>query len=378
MARQQLPPQIRKIEVKDRRAGKDVVRYQVTVDVGGSGKRQQRRKRFQTEKAARTFLAETQAAVSAGNYVQTSKVTVDGACADWLASKHGLKPSTRRSYEQKLQAPRDVLGKVEIQLLTKRHVDDLVDALAGGEVEGRGKWSPRSINFMLGLLSAVLSDQQKQGKLVRNVAALVERPAADPKKFRTLTDDEMFKILDLGSRDAHLWALALYGMRRGEIAGLKWEHVDLKSGRVTIENNRVAVGKQAIEGTPKSKASRRTLPMPTDVVKVLRAAQKQQKRERLALGESYGAGEYVASDEGGEPLTPATISFRWGRMLRGLGIEHVRLHDARHSCATLMHLRGVPIAVIAAWLGHSSAAFTMATYAHSQDDALKAAGTSFR
>ena len=66
-----------------------------------------------------------------------------------------------------------------------------------------------------------------------------------------------------------------------------------------------------------------------------------------------------------------------GRMLNELGIERVRLHDARHSCGTLMHLRGVPIAVIAAWLGDASAAFTMAVYAHSQGDALKAAASSF-
>jgi integrase len=64
-------------------------------------------------------------------------------------------------------------------------------------------------------------------------------------------------------------------------------------------------------------------------------------------------------------------------MLDELGIKRVRLHDARHSCATLMHLRGVPIAVIAAWLGHASAAFTLSVYAHSQDDALKAAAGSF-
>jgi integrase len=63
-------------------------------------------------------------------------------------------------------------------------------------------------------------------------------------------------------------------------------------------------------------------------------------------------------------------------MLDGLSIERVRLHDARHSCATLMHLRQVPIAVIAAWLGHASAAFTLSVYAH-QDDALKDAATSF-
>ena len=62
-------------------------------------------------------------------------------------------------------------------------------------------------------------------------------------------------------------------------------------------------------------------------------------------------------------------------MLDGLKIKRVRLHDARHTCGTLMHLRGVPIAVIAAWLGHASAAFTMAVYTHSQNDALKDAGT---
>jgi integrase len=65
-------------------------------------------------------------------------------------------------------------------------------------------------------------------------------------------------------------------------------------------------------------------------------------------------------------------------MLDELGIERVRLHDARRSCATLMHLRGAPIAVIAAWLGHASAAFTLSVYAHSQDDALKGRREHFR
>jgi len=62
-------------------------------------------------------------------------------------------------------------------------------------------------------------------------------------------------------------------------------------------------------------------------------------------------------------------------MLDSLKIERVRLHDARHSCATLMHLRGVPIAMIAAWLGHANAAFTLSTHAHSQDEALQAAAS---
>ena len=192
--------------------------------------------------------------------------------------------------------------------------------------------------------------------------------------MRTLSEKDMFRILDHECRDRHLWTLALYGLRRGEIAGLRWSNVDLKAKTVSVNENRVAVGKEIMTGTPKSKASTRRLPMPDEVVEVLQAARKRQLEERLAFGSGYGSGKYVAGDETGQPYHPNLLTFRWGRMLDGLGMERVRLHDARHSCATLMHLRQVPIA---AWLGHASAAFTLSVYAHSQDDALKAAASSF-
>lgn len=380
MGRRQLPPQIKKIGVRNRNTGKSMVRYQVTVDAGKdpkSGRRRQVRRRFATEREAREELASIQGGVVAGTYVAPSKLTVDEACEAWLASKHSLKPSTLQGHRVSLQALRDELGGVEVQQLTKHHIDELVGRLRRGEVEGRKAWSARSCNYMLYLATAVLDDQVAQGNMVRNVARLVDRVAGDAEKFRTLTYEEMGRILDHDCRDRHLWTLALYGLRRGEIAGLRWENVDLNAQAVTIHENRVAVGGEILTGTPKSKASQRTLPMPDDLVAVLRAAKKQQTEERLAFGSEYGSGEYVASDETGNPYHPNTLTFRWGRLLDELGIERVRLHDARHSCATLMHLRGVPVAVIAAWLGHASAAFTMATYAHSQDDALRAAASSF-
>lgn len=379
--RQQLPPQIRKIEVKDRSTRKIVVRYQVTVDAGinrETGKRRQIRRRFATEKAARDELSKVQGGVTAGTYVHASKLTLEQACAGWLASKHSLKPSTLRGHRVSLQPLRDELGAVEVQKLSKADLDGLVGRLRRGEVEGRKKWSARSCNYMLYLTTAVLDDQLAQGNVVRNVARLIDRVAGDAEKFRTLTDKEMFRILDHDCRDRHLWALALYGLRRGEIAGLRWVNVDLKAKTVSIVENRVCLGKEIVTGTPKSKASNRTLPLPDDVVDVLKAARKRQTEERLAFGEGYGSGEYVASDEMGQPYHPNLLTFRWGKLLDDLGIERVRLHDARHSCATLMHLRNVPIAVIAAWLGHASAAFTLSVYAHSQDDALKAAASSFR
>ena len=378
--RQQPPPQIKKIEVKDRSTGKSVVRYQVTVDAGHdpeSGRRRQIRRRFTTEAKARAELAALQAVVAAGTYVHASRLAVRQACDSWLLSKHGLKPSTVAGHRVSLGPIRSELGNIEVQKLTKAHLAELVRRLRRGEVTGRKRWSARSVNYMLYLCAAVLDDQVAQGNAVRNVAKLVDRIAGEAGEMRTLNERDMFRILDHECRDRHLWTLALYGLRRGEIAGLRFANVDLKTKTVRVVENRVAVGRQILSGTPKSKASARTLPMPDEVVDVLRAARKRQSEERLAFGSEYGSGEYVASDESGEPYHPNLLTFRWGRMLDGLGIERVRLHDARHSCATLMHLRQVPIAVIGAWLGHASAAFTMSVYAHSQVDALAAAGSSF-
>lgn len=376
MARRQLPPQIKKIEIPDRRGGAPHTRYVVTCDVNQPHEaRAQVQKRFRTEREARDFLDETRGAVAAGTYVRGSRRTVEQAVADWLASKHRIKPSTAAGYRTTLQVVRDELGPIAVQRLTKRNIDDLVTALRAGEVEGRKAYAPRTVNQMLGLLDQVLANEQNQGHVVRNVAALVDRIPADPKRYRTLAEAEALRIMEHPSRDRHLWMLALYGLRRSEIAGLRWERVDLDAGTVAIVETVTYAGEATyVAGTPKSRTSTRTLPLPADAIAVLRATRTAQQRERLRCGPEYAGGFWVASDEAGRPYDPDTVARRWGQMLRELTIPHVRLHDARHSCATLMHLRGVPIAVIAAWLGHASAAFTMATYAHAQDDALKAAG----
>ncbi len=265
----------------------------------------------------------------------------------------------------------DNLGHIKIQELSKADLDGLVGRLRRGEVAGRKKWTPRSCNYLLHLTTAVLDDQVAQGNVVRNVAKLVDRVAGDPQKFRTLSADEMFRILDHDCRDRHVWALALYGLRRGEIAGLRWANVDLKGKTVSIVENRVAVGKEIVAGKPKSKASTRTLPLPDEVVDVLRAACKRQPEERLAFGEGYGSVSTSPATRW-PAVSPEPAHVPVGPDARRSEDRTCAAHDARHSCATLMHLRNVPIAVIAAWLGHASAAFTMSVYAHSQDDALKA------
>ena len=179
------------------------------------------------------------------------------------------------------------------------------------------------------------------------------------REMQTLTADEIQQVLAIGDRNRHLWYLAFSGLRRGEIAGLRWSDISFTDHTLTVCRNRVEVGKQIVENEPKTQSSRRVLPL-DDVL----------TRELHRAFEASSSARYVASDEGGEPYTPGALTHMWRDVVREAGVTAVRLHDARHSCATAMHLRGVPIATIARWLGHSDSSFTMRTYAHSQDHAL--------
>jgi len=140
--RRQLPPQIRRVELARRAGSKPVVRHQLTVDTGiVDGKRKQLRRRYRTEKEARAALAEIQGQVNAGSYVQLSTLTVEQACADWLRSRHRIRPATAAGYEYVLQPVRSALGEVAVQDLTRRHIDDLTVKLRAGSLERPGGWA---------------------------------------------------------------------------------------------------------------------------------------------------------------------------------------------------------------------------------------------
>ena len=135
-----------------------------------------------------------------------------------------------------------------------------------------------------------------------------------------------------------------------------------------------------MEVGPKTERGGRTLPLDDAMMSALRSLRTQQSRERLAAGTAYSSGcpdcggEHLVVNELGHTYRPEWFSDEFRRLAKDAGLPVIRLHDARHTCGTLMHLRGVPTAVISKWLGHATASFTMATYVHSQDDALAAAG----
>ena len=373
--RQQLPPQIKKLEVVDRKTGKTVVRYQLTLDSGVNpltGKRQQVRRRYATEKQARDALSEIGQQAASDMFVPRKAVTVDELCADWLASLHNARATTLNAYRYAVAPLRERHGTTPVQGLTRPQLDKLlIDLRDGGTMTAKGHarraWSPRSLNKAVDAgARAGLRDRTPRARPQRRRRN--EESSAHPSRDEHLhprRDPPRAARRRQRPQRASVVPRAVSGLRRAEIAGLKWSDIDLGAGR---SPSRATGCRRAraivVEGDPKTLSSRRTLPLDDGLVAVLKRASARYAQERLALGAAHADSGYVAVNEAGQPYTPDTLTRKWHKLAKAAGVRPIRLHDARHSCGTALHLRGVPLAVIAKWLGHADAAITARIYAH--------------
>ncbi|MFD4183562.1 tyrosine-type recombinase/integrase [Rhodococcus sp. NPDC058514] len=187
--------------------------------------------------------------------------------------------------------------------------------------------------------SAALEDAVEQGLLTRNVARLVERPKVTAAEMQTWTREQVaaFRRHVRGDRLYACWLLSLCGLRRSEVLGMAWESIDLDAGTVAVVQGRVAVNSsETAIGDPKSARSRRVLPIPPDVAAALRAFKVAQASERLALGSGYPDTGLVAVHEDGLPIRHEWYGDEFKRQAKAAGVPVIRLHDARHTAASIM------------------------------------------
>jgi len=224
---------------------------------------------------------------------------------------------------------------------------------------------------------------EQAGKLVRNVARLVKPPEHTPRERDTWTKAEVRKFLAKASSDRLYvaWRLSLYGLRRGEVLGLRWSDIDLRARTLTVNQARVLVEYRVRIEEPKSRNGKRTLPLDSALVAALTALRKRQVEESTIAGTAYASGvagldwyqggEYVITDQAGAPIHPEWYSDEFGRLLRRAGLRKITLHDSRHTTLTLMEHAGVPISIISKWAGHYDPAFTQKTYVHASEEDLQ-------
>ena len=358
-------------------------RVEMVLDIGidpATGRRQQIRRRFKTVDEAIDAYTKVKSDTRDGTYVRRSAMTVGEMLDLWLAGRHSLRETTAAGYRTALKPVIAAFSEMPVQNLTKQHVLGLIVFLRDGSfrrADGRKckKWSGRTINLMLFVLRSALDDAWKQGFVSRNIVRLIDRFPQKKSEMKTFTKEQMRKVIHHArhSRLEVAWRLAFYGFRRGEIAGLRWSDIDYSNLSISVLRPRLSVDGGVVESDPKTEKGKRTLPLTSELLEALQRCQAQQIKDREAALEAYGDSGYVITNELGRPLHPETLSSKWEQLLIAAGVPKIRLHDARHTCATLMHLEGVSIATIAAWLGHADPAFTLRTYVHSQSDALSEA-----
>ncbi len=247
--------------------------------------------------------------------------------------------------------------------------------LLAGDVEHR-KLSARSVAYVHVILHRVFRDAMKWNLLMRNPAAAADPPRARPNesgKPQTWTAAELGEFLR-GEEDDRLqacwWLLGSTGMRRGEALGLRWSDIDLDAGTLSI--NRTLVTTDARRAgdpgmawsTPKTAKGRRNVALDAVTVAVVRSHRARQAQEKLAIGSGYSDEALVFALIDGGPIHPKTLSYYFDRRVKRLGLARIRLHDLRHSHATLALQAGIHPKVVQERLGHANIGITLDTYSH--------------
>ncbi|MEU4124275.1 site-specific integrase [Streptomyces virginiae] len=255
------------------------------------------------------------------------------------------------------------LGSKRLETLGVPDVRRMVAAVTAQASAATAKESHR-------VLRSALTAANREELISRNVVMLVPAPRVVQRELKPWDLDETLTFLEASRRDplyaAFVLAVAL-GLRRGEILGLRWSDIDLDRRTLTVRNQIQRVQKELYADTTKNRRSR-VIPLPRMCVAPLRwQRMRQVALQAAAKDKEWEESDYVFTTRTGRPIEPRNISRSFERIGEGAGLPRIRLHDARHGCATLLFAAGVAPRVVMEILGHSQIAVTMNIYTHVAD-----------
>ena len=368
MARRSATPgHIRKREGK--RGTRDEYFFDAGVDPVTGKRRQITKGGFTTRREAQQALTEALRSVQQGAFVARTKLTRgDYLEGEWLpAIRATVRPTTWEHYAGNVRAhivPR--LGAVSLADLSPAQLNAFyAELLASGRRQRAGGLSPKTVRHVHTLLRKALQDAVRWGRVVRNVADQADPPRPPATEMKVWTPDQLRSFLSSVREERlyPLWRLmAMTGMRRGEVLGLRWRDLDLEAARLSVVSTRVA--RQAGAAEPKTRKGRRSIALDAGTVAALREHRRRQVEERLVIGPGFNDENLVFIWADGRPYRPEWLSREFERVSRLSGLPRIRLHDVRHSYATAALAAGIPAKVVSERLGHAQVSITLDTYSH--------------
>jgi site-specific recombinase XerD len=345
---------------------------------GGALKETEERRRaikagFATQKECEAAMNKLLVAVEEQSYTPPTKASVrEYLTKEWLpAVKATIRPTTFRSYEQHVMchiAPH--IGSVKLQKITGSQINALYAKLAEeGKADGKTGLSPRTIHHVHTCLHKACKDAVRWGRLPRNPVEAADPPSTKGAGIEMKTwNAKQLKAFLAAAKDDRLspvcHLLAMTGMRRGEACGLRWDDVDLEASRLSVRRALIPHGNGVIVSEPKTIKGRRSIALDPGTIEVLKAQAQQQLVDQAEKAEAWRDSGYVFTKESGEPVHPQMVSRGFAQAIAAAKLPQIRLHDLRHTHATLALQAGIHPKVVSERLGHATIAITLDTYSH--------------
>jgi len=339
------------------------LRWYVTGDNG-------KRKRVSTtvkgsKTGANKKLRELLSAVDDGSHVDKSKETVKDFSTRWMATYVATNCTLRTAIGYRENIERYVLksiGRTAVQNLSGSQIQAIY-----AELLERGL-SHTTVLHVHRVLKEMLAHAVKWGVIAKNPADGATPPKREKKQMDMWDLPDIKRFLDesQGTRYGHIFEFAIStGMRRSEICGLKWNAVDLVSGRLEVVATLQQIrGHGLVTGAPKTERSRRNIALAPATVELLHGVHGAQILAKAAAGPVWKEEGYVFTQADGSPVLPGTLTENFRSLVRELEMPPLNLHGLRHAFATLALMTGIPAKVVSEHLGHSSVTITLDTYSH--------------
>ncbi|MBR4657587.1 MAG: site-specific integrase [Oscillospiraceae bacterium] len=301
---------------------------------------------------------------------KAEEYTVGAWALNWyeLYVKPNIRESTQRFYEGYLnQRVIPALGDIPLRKLTAREIQTLYnDTREHGRIrkEQKEKNPGLSAAYVRGLhtmLHGCLDRAVKEHLIPRNPCDDCVPPKAQKQEMQILPQEDIRAYLREAERRGVLAMFFLElctGLRKGELTALLWEDLDTERRTLRVDKQAVAIRGGGVKVTrPKTETSVRTLSVSREVIRLLEEEHAKHPENPYMFPSPVTGGMYY----------PDTVNSLHEKILKGAGLKHIRLHDMRHTAATLMLQNGVDIKTVSGMLGHYDAGFTLRTYTHSTD-----------
>ncbi len=331
------------------------------LDVKGNNKRK-----------AEQMLQKTVAEMELSSHILPSNYMFCDYILHWLdTTKISVSEVTYRGYKWMCEThiiPYFEQKKYTLETINKNHLQEYFNyKYENGRLDGKGGLSPKTLREYKVILQLVFKSALENNLIKQNPCEFVKLPQIqqrEPTYYTKSQIDTMFKAFQNSDLYPLIYVTLTLGLRRSELLGIKWDSIDFEKRTLTIKHTVVKYKGVIEKDTTKNKASHRIYPLNDKLYDIFVSLRDEEHANRKLFGKNYIDNDYVFKWKDGKPYSPDYITAKFSKMLKQNNLPHIRFHDLRHTCASLLLDENYSYKDIQEWLGHATFQTTLNIYAH--------------